>query len=504
MANEAEGASSGPTDSAEAGAGADPRRFKALAVIGVAQLMIVLDVSIVNLAIPRAEQELNIAPADIQWVVTAYTLAFGGLLLLGGRIADYTGRKRTFIVGLVGFAAASLLGGLAPSPELLFAARGLQGVFAALLAPAALALISVTFTVGEERAKAFAVFGAITGGGAALGVLLGGVLTEYLSWRWCLMVNTPIALAAVMPALRYIRESRAESRGGYDIPGAVTVTLGLTALVYGFTSAAPEGSSEEPNWTTPQTYLSFLAAVVLLSSFIAIEARTDNPLLPLRILRNRNRAGAYVSMVFTGAGLFAMFLFLGLFMQLILGYSPVRAGLAFLPFSLGIIVGSAIVSRLLPRVGPRPLMLPGLIGAAVGMLWLTRITPESTYWPDLGPALVIISFGMACTFVPVSVVALHGVQGDDSGIASAVINTSQQVGGSLGTALMNTVAVSAATAFLALNEGASENEALTHGYTQAFLVGAGLLLVAAAVVAATIRLGRDAVQVEDSPTPTVV
>lgn len=474
----------------------DPRRFKALAVIAVAQLMIVLDVSIVNLAIPRAEQELQIAPANIQWVVTAYTLAFGGLLLLGGRIADYTGRKRTFVIGLLGFAAASLLGGLAPSDMWLFAARGVQGVFAALLAPAALALISVTFTIPQERAKAFAVFGAITGGGAALGVLLGGVLTEYLSWRWCLAVNTPIALAAVIPALRYIHESKAVARGGYDVPGAVTVTLGLTALVYGFTRAAPEGATEGAHWGEPGTYLFFVAAAVLLTAFVLVEARSANPLLPLRVVEDRNRAGAYLSMIFTGAGLFAMFLFLGLFMQLILGYSPVRAGLAFLPFSLGIMAGSAMVSKLLPRVGPRPLMIPGLVAAAAGMLWLSRITPGSTYWPDLLPALVVISIGMACTFVPVSVVALHGIDGDDSGIASAVINTSQQVGGSLGTALMNTVAVTAAATFLAANPEIGDPAALTHGYTRAFLVGAALLVIAAVIVALLIRIGRDAVQVD--------
>lgn len=480
----------------------DPNRFKALWVIGVAQLMIVLDVSIVNLAIPRAEEELGIAAADVQWIVTAYTLVFGGLLLLGGRLADFTGRKRIFIIGLLGFAAASLIGGLAPSGAFLFIARALQGLFAALLAPAALSLLSVTFTVPEERAKAFGVFGAITGSGAAIGVLLGGVLTQYLSWRWCLMVNTPIALAAVLPALKYIRESRNEHKGRYDVPGTITVTLGLVALVYGLTQAAPETASSGATWTEPSTYLFFVAAAVLLVCFVIIESRSASPLLPLRILTNSSRAGAYLAAVLSGAGLFAMFLFLGLFMQQVLGYSPVQAGLAFLPFSLGIILGSVVVSKILPRLGPRPVMVPGLIVATLSMLYLTRIEPDSSYVLDLLPALFVLSLGMAATFVPLPAVALHNISEEDSGVASAMVNTSQQVGGSLGTALMNTVAVTAAATFLAQNPSAGQAAAATHGYGQAFLVGAVLLFVAAAVVFVMIRVGKDALT-EHSDAPHV-
>ena len=293
--------------------------------------MIVLDGSIVNLAIPSAAADLAIAPADVQWIVTAYTLTFGGFLLLGGRIADYWGRKRTFLVGLVGFAVASLIGGLAPTAGFLIAARALQGGFAAMLAPAALALITVSFHDPKERAKAFGVIGAISGAGAAVGLLLGGVLTEYLSWRWCLTVNTPIAIATMLFARALVKESRAGGNTSYDIPGAITATLGLVALVYGFTQAAPNGYQDSAHWTDPSTLVWFVAAAVLLGSFLVIEARTANPLLPLRIVRERNRGGAYLSSLITGAGLFAMFLFLGLYLQVIKEYTPVQAGFAFLP-----------------------------------------------------------------------------------------------------------------------------------------------------------------------------
>ena len=331
---------------------ADPKRFKALAVIAIAQLMIVLDASIVNLAIPSASADLQISPANVQWIVTAYTLTFGGFLLLGGRIADYWGRKRTFMVGLGGFALASLIGGLAPTFGLLVTARALQGGFAALLAPAALALISVSFHDPKERAKAFGVMGAISGAGAAIGLLLGGVLTEYFSWRWCLAVNTPIAVATLLFARNLIRESRAGGNTSYDIPGAITSTLGLVALVYGFTKAAPEGYTDSANWSEPSTFIWFIAAAILLGSFLVIEARTSNPLLPLRIVRERNRGGAYLSSLITGAGLFAMFLFLGLYLQVIKEYTPVQAGFAFLPFSLGIIRPQASRPTSCPRSGP--------------------------------------------------------------------------------------------------------------------------------------------------------
>ncbi len=469
-------------------------------MIAVAQLMIVLDASIVNLAIPTAQAELGIAPADVQWIVTAYTLAFGGLLLLGGRIADYWGRRRTFIVGLLGFAAASLLGGIAPSGGLLIAARALQGGFGALLAPAALALITVTFHEPKERAKAFGVMGAISGGGAAIGLLLGGVLTEYLSWRWCLAVNTPIAIVTALLAVRFVRESRAEGATSYDVPGAVTSTLGLITLVYGFTQAAPSGYEDGAHWTDPSTLAWFGIAAVLLVSFFVIEARSANPLLPLRVILERNRGGAYLTMLITGAGMFAMFLFLGLYLQVILQYSPVQAGFAFLPFSLGIILAAGIAANLLPKVGPRPLMVPGLIAGAVGMFWLAQLEPDSNYWTHVLPAMVIMSVGMAFNFIPTASVALHGVDHHDAGVASAVLNTSQQVGGSLGTALMNTVAVTATSAFLAANTALGEAgmpAALTHGYTRGFVLGGVLMLTAAVVVLALIRIGPSAAADEE-------
>ncbi len=485
---------------------ADPKRFKALAVIAIAQLMIVLDASIVNLAIPSATADLQIGPADVQWVVTAYTLTFGGFLLLGGRIADYWGRKRTFQVGLGGFALASLIGGLAPTFGLLIAARALQGGFAALLAPAALALISVSFHDPKERAKAFGVIGAISGAGAAIGLLLGGVLTEYLSWRWCLAVNTPIAIVTMVFAHRLVRESRAGGNTSYDIPGAITSTLGLVALVYAFTKAAPESYTDTANWTEPSTLVWFIAAAVLLVSFFLIETRTSNPLLPLRIISERNRGGAYLSSLITGAGLFAMFLFLGLYLQVIKQYTPVQAGFAFLPFSLGIILAAGIAANLMPKVGPRPLMAPGLVVAALGMFWLTRLTPESDYLTGILPPMIIISVGMAFVFIPTATVALHAVGNHDAGVASAVINTSQQVGGSLGTALMNTVAVTATSAYLATNAALGEAalpDALTAGYTQAFWVGGVLLLIAAVVVLVMIRIGPSAAAEDDETTPAV-
>ena len=469
----------------------DPRRWLALGIIAVAQLMIVLDASIVNIALPSAAFDLHISAADRQWVVTAYTLAFGGLLLLGGRIADYTGRKRTFVIGLIGFAAASALGGLASNAALLFASRGLQGAFAALMAPAALSLITVMFTDSKERARAFGVFGAISGGGAAIGLVVGGALTEYASWRWCLGVNVPIALATAVAAIPVVKESKAPGDTRYDIPGAILVTLGLVSLVYGFTEAAkPKGGGSGTavvGWTATSTLSYLVLAVVLLVSFVVWESRTPNPLLPLRIALDRNRGGSYLTFLFMGAGLFAMFLFLTYYFQLTLGYSPLRSGFAFLPFSAGIIVSAGVVSQLLPRVGPRPLMIPGLVLAITGMLLLTRIQADSSYVTAVLPSLIIMSVGLAGVFIPASSTALFGVGHHDAGVASALLNTSQQVGGSLGLALLNTLYASAVTTFV-VDHGLKAvktkfgpqppTPALVHGYHVAFAAGAGLLSVA--------------------------
>ncbi|NRQ50743.1 MFS transporter [Aeromicrobium stalagmiti] len=484
----------------------DPKRWLALGVIAVAQLMIVLDASIVNIALPSAQKDLGISDADRQWVVTAYTLAFGGLLLLGGRIADFVGRKRIFVVGLIGFAVASALGGIASTAGLLYAARGLQGLFAALLAPAALSLISVTFTETKERATAFGVFGAISGGGAAIGLIVGGVLTEYASWRWCLLVNVPIALVAAAAALRVVRESKAEGDTKYDIPGAILVTLGLVSLVYGFTEAAkeknPGKSTEVLGWTDSSTLAFLGAAVVLLVAFVWWERRTKHPLLPLRVALDRNRGGSYLVFLFIGAGLFAMFLFLTFYFQGTLGYSPLRSGFAFLPFSIGIIVGAGVISQLLPRFGPRPIMIPGLLSASVGMLLLTQITADTSYWTHVLPPLVLMSVGMAAVFIPASSTALVGVGSHDAGVASALLNTSQQVGGSLGTALLNTLFAGAVTSFVADNMRGGANQdavladAALHGYHVAFFWGAMLLLLALLTAIVLINAKKDDIPAE--------
>jgi EmrB/QacA subfamily drug resistance transporter len=477
----------------------DPRRWHALGVIAVAQLMVVLDASIVNLALPSAKADLGISNANQQWMITAYTLAFGGLLLLGGRVADYAGRRRMFIIGLLGFAGASFLGGVAPNQGLLFASRALQGGFAAFLAPAALSLVTVTFHDPKERAKAFGVYGAISGGGAAIGLLLGGVLTEYLSWRWCLLVNVPIALLAVAGAIREVKESKASGNTRYDIPGAITVTGGLIALVYAFTKAAPAGPGDPSRWTDPATLTWFGVAIVLLVSFFVIETHTENPLLPMRVILDRNRGGAYLVMLITAIGLFGMFLFLSLYLQTILGYSPIRAGFAMLPFAAGIILTAGLAANLLPRFGPRALMVPGLLLATIGMLLLSRLTPTSTYAAHVLPSLVMMSIGLAMVFIPVASTALHAIGGHDAGVASAMINTSQQVGASLGTALLNTVAAGATTTYLASHHVVPPplKAALTHGYTQAFLVASGFLLFAAVVAGVLINIGKAAVQEHD-------
>ncbi len=472
----------------------DPRRWWALGVIAVAQLMVVLDASIVNIALPSAQRDLGISDADRQWVVTAYTLAFGGLLLLGGRIADYTGRKRAFVIGLIGFAAASAAGGAAQSEGMLFAARACQGAFGALLAPAALSLISVTFTDTKERAKAFGVYGGISGGGAAIGLILGGVLTEYASWRWCLFVNVPIAIVTALAALRTVHESRAEkSAQRYDIPGALLVTGGLVALVYGFTEAAKTGVG----WGAASTVIWLVVAVVLLVGFVVTEARSPHALLPLRVVLERNRGGAYLSSLLVGAGLFAMFLFLTYYLQLNLHYSALRSGFAFLPFSGGIVVGAGVASGALPRIGPKPLLFVGGIMSVLGLAYLVTLTDGTSWVTHVLPAEILISIGMGLTFVVTSSLALFGVDENDSGVASAMLNTSQQVGGSLGTALLNTLFASAVTSYLTSHARSAAQAAhlqplaSIHGYHVAFAVGAGMLLLSTVVILILVTARQD-------------
>ena len=471
-------------------AGQAPDRWRTLFVVAIAQLMIVLDSSIVNIAIPSAKLDLGITDVNQQWVITAYTLAFGSLLLIGGRIGDFMGRKKIFLIGLIGFAGASALGGIASTQGLLFGARALQGVFAALLAPAALSIISVTFTVPAERAKAFGVMGAISGGGAAIGLILGGALTEFFSWRWCLGVNVPIALVAFFLATRFVHESKAGGDRTYDIPGVITATAGLFSLTYGFNQAATTG------WSDNLTISFLVAAVVLLVIFVFIEKRVANPMMPLRVVTERNRGGSYLGSLVVGAGLFSMFLFLGLYLQIILGYSPLKSGFAFLPFTAGIIVFAGIASQLLPKVGPRPLMIPGLIASSIGLLFLARITPDTSYVSHVLPALLIMSSGMALVFIPLTSTSLHNVGNNDTGVASAMVNTSQQIGGSLGTALLNTVAATATATYAAANTALGENAqafAMTHGFTVAFKFSAAFLFIGAVVLFFFINIGKEAI-----------
>ena len=473
----------------------DPNRWRTLYVVANAQQRVVLDSSIVNIAIPSAKADLGITDANQQWVITAYTLAFGSLLLIGGRIGDFMGRKKIFLIGLAGFALVSAFGGIAANQEQLFAARALQGVFGALLAPAALAIISVTFTVPAERAKAFGVIGAISGGGAAIGLILGGALTEFFSWRWCLGVNVPIAVIAGVLAIKYVKESKASGDHSYDIPGVITATAGLFSLTYGFSEAATKG------WSATSTISFLIAAVVLLVAFVVIETKVANPMMPLRVVTERNRGGSYLGSLIVGAGLFSMFLFLGLYLQIVLGYTPLKSGFAFLPFTAGIIVFAGVASQLLPKFGPKPLMVPGLIFAGIGLLMLTQITPETSYVTHVLPSLLIMSSGMALVFIPLTSTALHGVGNRDTGVASAMINTSQQVGGSLGTALLNTVAATAAVAHIKANNevgitvpGLAEKlypYGMTHGYTVAFTVSAALLFAGAVVLFFFINIGKD-------------
>jgi EmrB/QacA subfamily drug resistance transporter len=465
----------------------DPTRWWSLAVIAVAQLMIVLDASVVIVALPSAQRALHISTADRQWVLSAYTLAFGSLLLLGGRIADYLGRRRMFIVGLIGFGAASALGGLAQDPAMLFGARALQGAFAALMAPASLSLLTTTFTAVQERARAFGIYGAIAGGGAAIGLVLGGTLTQWASWRWTLLINAPIAVVAVLGALRFIKESRVHERSGYDIPGAVTVTAGFFLLVYGFTMAGTDG------WAAPLTLGLLAGAAAALCIFVVIELHSAQPLLPMRVVLDRNRGGSYLASLLVGSALLGTFLFLTYFLQETLGYSVLKTGFAFLPFSGGIIVGAGLATRLLPRIGPRALMVIGLMFAAGGLLWFTGLSVHSTYLAHVLPPEILVSLGMGMTFVPMSSTALVGVDPLDAGVASALVNTTQQVGGSLGTALLNTVASAAAASYLTAHVRtgrAALQVAAVHGYTTAFTVSAALLASAAVAAGVLVRASR--------------
>ncbi len=453
-------------------------RWLVLAVLGTAQLMVVLDATVVNIALPSAQRDLGFSEAERQWVITAYSLTFGSLLLLGGRISDLFGRKWTFIGGLIGFATASAIGGAAPSFAVLVGARAVQGLFGAILAPAALSLLTVTFTDPAERGKAFGVFGALAGSGAAVGLLLGGVLTEYLSWRWCLYVNLAFAGIATLGALLLLSNRRSEEEAHLDVPGTALATGGLFCLVYGLSHA------QTASWTAPLTLAMFGIALVAFVVFAFVERRAEHPLLPLGVVLDRNRGGSYLVVALGAIAIFAVFLFLTYYLQRNLGYSPVTSGLAFLPM-VACIMFTSITSnvKLMPLVGPKPLVTTGCLLGAAGMFYLTGLGPNESYAASILPALLVAGLGFGLIFAPSIATATLGVSEDEAGIASAMVNTSQQVGGSIGVALLSTVSASAVTANLA--EVAAKPSpaqillAETHGYTTAFYWAGSIFLLAA-------------------------
>jgi len=482
------------------------RRWLALGVIAITVLLVILDATIVNIALPAVSADLHITAATQQWIVTAYTLTFGGFLLLGGRIADFWGRKRTYLVGAGGFAVASAIGGLAQNETMLFGARALQGVFGALLAPASLALLTVLFTDTKERAKAFAVYGAIAGGGSAVGLLLGGVLTEYADWRWCFWVNLPVAVIAIVAAIPIVPESRAPGDTSYDVPGAALITLGLASLVYGFTRVAQKsqtnaqpGGSGASGWTEPLALLFIAVGIVLVAAFVVLELRTRNPLLPMRIVLDRNRGGAYLTSTLVGAGLIGAFFFLSLYFQQVLHYKPVEAGFASLPTTLGVLLAAGGASALVPKVGPKALMVVGGLLAAAGLFVMSFLAVDTGFWQVPFPGQLLLGLGLGFTFVPLSNLALIGAGPHDAGAASAMLNATQQVGASIGTALLATLSVGAITDYVArqLASGADPRnpalglQAQVEGYTTAFTWAAALLVLGAVFSAVLIKATKE-------------
>ncbi len=466
------------------------RRWLVLAVLGIAQLMVVLDATIVNIALPSAQHALAFSNADRQWVVTAYALAFGSLLLLGGRLSDLFGRKWTLLGGLAGFAIASAVGGAAGSFGVLITARAVQGAFGAVLAPATLSLLATTFTDPSERGKAFGIFGALAGGGGAIGLLLGGVLTQYLSWRWCLYVNLAFAMTAIAGGLVLLHNVRPEHRPRIDGVGTLLGSGGLFALVYGFSHASTT------SWTNAVTLGALLAGVVLLAVFLIVERRVIAPVLPLGVLAHRNRGGSYLAVALSSVAIFAVFLFLTYYLQQNLGLSPVTTGLAFLPMVGGIMITSITGNvALVPRFGPRPLVPTGMALAAVGMLYLTGLGPHSSYAAHVLPSLIVMGLGFGLVFAPSIATATLGVAENETGVASAMVNVSQQVGGSIGTALLSTVAVTATDHFLRAHAAAGQALAATaavHGYTIAFTWSAIIFAAGAVITALLLQTPTDA------------
>ncbi len=493
--------------------GAPSRRLGlALAVIATAQLMVVLDATIVNVALPHIQTALGFSGSNLEWVVNAYALAFGGLLLLGGRSGDLLGRRRIFIFGILLFAGASLLGGFATDQAWLLGARVLQGIGGAFAAPTALSLIAVTFPEGPPRNRAMGVYAAMSVAGGAVGLIVGGLLVQYLDWRWVFFVNVPIGLVVAFLATRVLPESQ-RRRGAFDLPGAITGSLGLASLVYGLSSAAtsPNGVS---HWGDTKVIVSLVASVVLLVAFGFIEVRSKNALVPMRVLRSRDRTGAYLIMLCIGTALFGMFFFLTIFVQNVWGYSPLKTGIAYLPMVTMIMVASGVASQLVARIGARPLMLAGSTIATGGMFWLSRINEHSHYASGLLGPMLVTAFGMGLIFVPISLVALAKVANNDSGVASSLLNTGQQVGGSIGLAILGTVAWSAvansihsqaaaaaaaakhaAVHLSAAQQAAAQKAILAHaysvGFSKGYLVSAGIALLALVITVVAIRVKRE-------------
>jgi EmrB/QacA subfamily drug resistance transporter len=486
----------------------------ALFVIATAQLMVILDSAIVNVALPHIQRALGFSGNGLEWVVTAYAVTFGGLLLLGGRSGDLLGRKKIFIAGLLLFSVASLFGGFATSEAWLLTARAAQGVGGAMIAPTALALITTTFPEGAQRNRAMGVYAAMSGGGAAIGLIAGGLLTSYLSWRWVMFVNVPIGIITAILA-GYVLSESTRRRGRFDLPGAITATVGVALLVYGLSNASTDQAGVS-HWTDTKVLASLAAAVVLLASFAIIESRSRHALMPLRVLENRSRTGAYVLMLFLATAIFGVFFFLTIFVQEVLGYSALRSGVAFLPFAVMIVLISGVVSQIIGRIGARPLMLAGTLVTAVGMYWFSHITVHSQYVSGLLGPMLVTSAGLGMLFVPLSLVALSKVRNEDSGVASSLLNTGQQVGGAIGLAALGTVTWTAVSnsvkhqltqAAAAAGGGAASHlpagkagatvpapilhEALAVGISRGFLVAAGIVVLALIVVLATIRVRRE-------------
>ncbi len=462
------------------------KKWLALALLALAQFVVVLDASIVNVALPSIGTDLKFAQDDLSWVVNGYTLFFGGFLLLGGRLADLLGRRRMFVAGLILFALASLAGGLATSPGLLIAARAVQGLGAALLSPAALSLVTVIFAEGAERNKAMGVWGAVAGSGGAAGVLLGGILTEYAGWEWVLFVNVPIGLAAAFFALRLLPESRNEGERRFDVAGAVTVTAGLSLLVYTLVDANDAG------WTSGQTLGLGAIAVALLGGFYIVERASKAPLVPFSIFRKRTITGTNAVALLVAMALFSMFFFISLYMQQVLGYSAIKSGLSYLPLAVGIIVSAGIASGLVTKVGFKPVLVAGLVLTAIGLVWFAQVDTDGTYLGDILFPSLLAAVGLGFAFVSMTIAAVSGIEHEQTGLASGLINTSQQVGGALGLAILASIANSRTDSLMQDAGGAASAlpDALTQGFQTAFMVGAGFAVLGA-ILAATLISSRE-------------